>query len=303
MRIKYEQPSVCHQSYKSVLGQRPIWDWRHDKLLWVDIYENKIIETDQENRGERHFTVPDGVTNILLQDNKNYIMSSYDSIFSIHPSLSKKQLLTKIKFESPNNRINDADVDLNGQIWISTMDIQQKSQTGEVICHDTNLKPIYSDNSYIISNGPVFDYERNVGYVTDSIKRIIYIFSINDLSRNGINKKVFLSMNKIDGNPDGMTVDKKGNLWVAMWGSGKVCCFDKQGSLKLILQLPVSKVTSCTFGGKNLNELFITTASVGLNDIEAERQPHAGKLFKFVTQEQGYASNCYRSENIPDLYH
>ena len=49
MRIKYEQPSVCHQSYKSVLGQRPIWDWRHDKLLWVDIYENKIIETDQDN--------------------------------------------------------------------------------------------------------------------------------------------------------------------------------------------------------------------------------------------------------------
>ena len=54
MKIKYEQPSVCHQSYKSVLGQRPIWDWRHDKLLWMDIYENKIIETDQENSGERH---------------------------------------------------------------------------------------------------------------------------------------------------------------------------------------------------------------------------------------------------------
>ena len=170
MRIKYEQPSVCHQSYKSVLGQRPIWDWRHDKLLWVDIYENKIIETDQDNNEERQYSVQDGVTNILLQDNKNYIMSSYDSLYSIHPSLSKKQLLTKINFDSPNNRINDADIDLNGQIWISTMDIQQKSQTGKVICHDSNLKPIYSDNSYIISNGPVFDYERNVGYVTDSIK-------------------------------------------------------------------------------------------------------------------------------------
>tara|TARA_X000000368_G_C23050458_1_gene721127 strand:+ start:171 stop:371 length:201 start_codon:yes stop_codon:yes gene_type:complete len=51
------------------------------------------------------------------------------------------------------------------------------------------------------------------------------------------------------------------------------------------------------------NELFITTASVGLNDIESERQPHAGKLFKFITQEQGYASNCYRSENTSNLYH
>ena len=77
----------------------------------------------------------------------------------------------------------------------------------------------------------------------------------------------------------------------------------QSSNLKLILQLPVSKVTSCAFGGSNLNELYITTASIGLNDIEAERQPHAGKIFKFITQEQGYASNCYRSENISNLYH
>ena len=48
---------------------------------------------------------------------------------------------------------------------------------------------------------------------------------------------------------------------------------------------------------------YITTASVGLNDIELERQPHAGKLFKLITQEQGYASNCYRSDHSTNLYH
>ena len=303
MKIKYEQPYVCYKSHKSVLGQRPIWDWRHDKLLWVDIYENKIIETDQANLKEKHYLVPEGVTNILLQDNENYLMSSYDSIFSLHSSIGKKKFLTKMNFENPDNRINDADIDLNGQVWISTMDTKQKMQTGKVICHDINLEPIYSDNSYIISNGPIFDYERNVGYVTDSIKRIIYRFSLKEVPKHGIRKNVFLSMNNIDGNPDGMTVDKNGNLWVAMWGSGKVCCFDKDSNLILILQLPVSKVTSCAFGGSDLNELFITTASVGLNDIESERQPHAGKLFKFITQEQGYASNCYRSENKTNLYH
>ena len=110
-------------------------------------------------------------------------------------------------------------------------------------------------------------------------------------------------MNNVDGNPDGMAVDKSGNLWVAMWGSGKVCCFDAAGNIKLIVQLPVSKVTSCAFGGTDLNELYITTASVGLNDIELERQPHAGKLFKLTTQEQGYASNCYRSDHSANLYH
>jgi sugar lactone lactonase YvrE len=230
-------------------------------------------------------------------------MSSSDCLFSLHSSISKKQLLTKINFKNKSDRINDADIDINGQVWISTMDTQQQSDTGMIIGYNSNFDPIFQDGSYIISNGPIFDYERNTGYVTDSIKRIIYSFSIDDISAHGFQKKIFLSLNDVDGNPDGMVVDKSGNLWVAMWGSGKVCCFDKNSNLKLILQLPVSKVTSCAFGGSNLNELYITTASVGLNDIEAERQPHAGKLFKFITQEQGYASNCYRSENTSNLYH
>ena len=303
MKVKYEQPKVFSQSYKSLLGQRPIWDWRYDKLFWIDIYENKIIETNQDNSKEKQYLVNDGVTNILLKDSENYLMSSHDSIFSLQSSINKKQFLTKVCLENSYNRINDADIDMNGQLWVSTMDTEQKTDTGKIICHDTNLNPIYYDKSYIISNGPVFDYQRNIGYVTDSIKRIIYRFPLKKVSKKGFSKKIFISLNDIDGNPDGMTIDKKGNLWVAMWGSGKVCCFDKEGILKIILQLPVSKVTSCTFGGVDLNELFITTASVGLNDIEAERQPNAGKLFKFITQEEGYASNCYRSENSTNLYH
>ena len=127
MRIKYVQPEVCLHSYKSILGQRPIWDWRHDKLLWVDIYENKIIESDENNSQEKHYLVSEGVTNILLQDNENYLMSSHDSLFSLHSSISKKDLLIKIPLVNSDNRINDADVDLNGQVWTSTMDTQQKS--------------------------------------------------------------------------------------------------------------------------------------------------------------------------------
>jgi sugar lactone lactonase YvrE len=106
-------------------------------LLWVDIYENKIIESDHNNSQEKHYLVSEGVTNILLQDNENYLMSSYDSLFSLHSSISKKDLITKIPLVNSDNRINDADVDLNGQVWISTMDTQQKFETGKIICHDT----------------------------------------------------------------------------------------------------------------------------------------------------------------------
>ena len=163
MKIKYEQPTVYPQSYKSILGQRPLWDWRQDKLLWVDIYENKIIETDQNNAKESYYIITEGVTNILLQDNENYLMSSHDSIFSLHSSITKIELLSKINFENSGNRINDADIDLNGNVWISTMDTNQESETGKIVDHGINLDPIYFDNSYLVSNSPIFDYERNIG--------------------------------------------------------------------------------------------------------------------------------------------
>ena len=171
----------------------------------------------------------------------------------------------------------------------------QTTPTGEILQYSRELNEINTDKSYIISNGPIFDYERKKAYVTDSIKRIIYQFPMNE--KNGIkNKKIFLSFTLSDGNPDGMTIDKNGNLWVAMWGTGKVCCFNKNAELKLILQLPVSKVTSCTFGGNDMNILYITTASIGLNEVEYERQPHAGKIFSYQTAEIGYGENCFKSD-------
>jgi sugar lactone lactonase YvrE len=82
------------------------------------------------------------------------------------------------------------------------------------------------------------------------------------------------------GLPDGMTVDADGCMWVAFWGGSCVRRYDPIGHLMRVVELPVSLVTSCTFGGKDLDQLFITTASVGLNDSERAAQPLAGAVFR-----------------------
>ena len=293
MNIKYDQPNIRENLYKSILGQRPLWDWRHNKFYWIDIYEKLLIEMDSFFENEKKILMHEGITNILLKDTNNFLISSNDSIYDYDLTSNKKSLIKKINLLSEDNRINDGNIDLEGHLWLATMSKSQISSTGEVIYHSQELEEKHSDKSYIISNGPIFDYERNKGYVTDSIKRVIYCFSTNE--ENGIqNKKIFLSFSLADGNPDGMTIDKKGNLWVAMWGTGKVCCFDKNAQLILIIQLPVSKVTSCTFGVLDLSTLYITTASVGLNEVEYERQPHAGRVFTYQTKEEGYGANCFQ---------
>ena len=45
-------------------------------------------------------------------------------------------------------------------------------------------------------------------------------------------------------------------------------------------RVPVSRVTSCTFGGPELDTLFITTARWDMSEAELNENPQAGGLFK-----------------------
>jgi sugar lactone lactonase YvrE len=84
--------------------------------------------------------------------------------------------------------------------------------------------------------------------------------------------------------PDGLTVDAEGGVWVALANAGVVRRYTAEGTLDEVVELPVTKVTACTFGGPRLEELFITTSREGL---EAGAEPAAGSLFRAVPGVRG----------------
>lgn len=64
---------------------------------------------------------------------------------------------------------------------------------------------------------------------------------------------------------------------MAHWKGSAVTRWDPNTGKQLrLVQLPVSKITSCCFGGKNLDKLYITTASY---DCDLTKEPLAGSLF------------------------
>ena len=84
------------------------------------------------------------------------------------------------------------------------------------------------------------------------------------------------------GYPDGMTVDAEGGLWCRPLGrvAGDVRYTPDGTGGALDRSSPPRNVTSCTFGGPELDTLFVTTASVGLDEAQGlEEQPLAGGLF------------------------
>ena len=96
------------------------------------------------------------------------------------------------------------------------------------------------------------------------------------------------------GMPDGMCIDKEGMLWIAHWNGFAVRRWNPiNGHLLLTIELPVPQVTSCTFGGKNLDELFITTAKTGLSDEQLKQYPESGHLFTIKTSVKGKFSEKF----------
>ena len=80
--------------------------------------------------------------------------------------------------------------------------------------------------------------------------------------------------------PDGMTVDAEGHLWVAIYGGCAVHRYSPHGELEAVVQLPVTQVTSCAFGGETLEDLYVTTARENFSEAQAHQEPYAGGLFR-----------------------
>ena len=91
---------------------------------------------------------------------------------------------------------------------------------------------------------------------------------------------MFARFTEEEGFPDGMTTDREGCLWVAHWGGWRITRFRPDGTRDRAVPMPVSQVTSCTFGGDRLDRMFVTSARIGLSDEKLAKEPLAGGLFE-----------------------
>jgi sugar lactone lactonase YvrE len=102
------------------------------------------------------------------------------------------------------------------------------------------------------------------------------------------NPRCVISVPPVLGWPDGMTSDRQGNLWVAMWGGGQVTQWNPEtGRLLEQIPIPAKNVSSCTFGGRDRNELYITSARIGLDKVSLTQYPLTGGVFRIQTEVEG----------------
>jgi len=144
------------------------------------------------------------------------------------------------------------------------------------------------DQGYKVTNGPAFSPDGSRMYHNDSALQVTYVFDLDEKG-DAHNRRTFLKFGDGDGYPDGMTVDGEGCLWIAFWDGGCVRRFSPKGALLQTIAMPVTRPTSCAFGGPDLDRLYISSASIGLDESALSLQPNAGGLFMVTPGVQGLA--------------
>jgi sugar lactone lactonase YvrE len=280
---------------KATLGEGPCWDSKKQCLYWVDILGKKVHKFDPKADEIETFDFDQFVGAVVLDENGNFILAMQNGIYSL--DLGTKELVQIVNPEAalPNNRFNDGKCDPHGRFWAGTMALDDKHGAGSLYCMDTDrsVKKVVAETT--ISNGLAWSPDNSKMYFIDTPTGVVkgYDYDIN--TGEIANGQIVVKIPEGQGGPDGMTIDSEGMLWVAHWGGYKVSRWNPNTGEQIDeINVPARQVTSCAFGGADLDELYITTARVGLSDEELEKYPLSGGLFKAQVGIKGTPSNRYK---------
>jgi D-xylonolactonase len=274
--VPIESSAKCVADVHAVLGEGPVWVRRESALFWVDIKGLKIFRLDV--RGKlTEWPTPMRVGSLAPRKSGGFIGGTEDGIAAIDSEAGRFDILFNPEEDRPGNRFNDGKLDRQGRFWAGTMDDGEREDSGTLYRIDDDLSWHAMDGGYRVTNGPAFSPDGKIMYHNDSARQLTYVFDLAD-GQPG-ERRIFLQFKEGEGYPDGMTVDSEGCLWIALWDGWCVRRYSPGGEWLETLKMPVARPTSCAFGGLDLNQLYITSATVGLDQAAREMQPNAGGLF------------------------
>lgn len=270
-------PCACVVDCRAVLGEGPVWVVAEQALYWVDIKGFRIMRRDAAGEVTQ-WPTPMRVGSVAPHADGGLIAGTEHGFARVDPASGRFDILADPEAERRTNRFNDGKVDRAGRFWAGTMDDTERAATGALYRLEADAAPVRVDDGYRVTNGPAFSRDGRVMYHTDSALQTVYAF---DLDEHGTpaNKRVFAQFGNEHGYPDGMTVDADDHLWIAFWDGWCVRRLSPDGDVVATIAVPVQRPTSVAFGGAGLDQLFVTSARVGLADEAMSAQPLAGGLF------------------------
>ncbi len=258
------------------LGEGPLWNPADKKLWWVDIFPGHVNVLKPGESSYLTHVVSQPIGCIAFREKGGFIVSLKDGIYFWDPATGKTELAVRPEPQFPQGRFNDGKVDRGGRFWTGSLDTG--GQSG-LYRYDPDGSLHTMLTGVTCSNGLGWSPDNKIMYYNDSQISTIWAFDFDFATGDIANQRVFYKATD-GGEPDGLTIDSEGCLWTAVWDGWCVLRFDPAGKLMTKIALPVQRPTCPTFGGDNLDELYVTSAYLDLSGEQRKPQPLAGDLFR-----------------------
>jgi len=282
---------------RSQLGEGVWWDDRREGWFWLDIMTNELFFLkDGENRLLKTFD--DAVGFCAPCEDGCLVLGVGRDLVLYDPESGSVQVLMTVDADVPANHFNDAKAIPGGRILAGTMNTAMDcedtpgAETGRLYVIESGREPVLVTDGMKVPNGLAISPDHKTAYHVDTYNGTIDAYDFDEDTGAVTNRRLLVKVDPDKGTPDGMTIAEDGSLFVAHWGGHAVRRYDGvTGEELAVYELPVPIPTCCCFGGKDMDELCITTSSL---DSPEEEYPLAGSLLMIRPGVKGMKVNRFK---------
>ncbi|MBR0953668.1 SMP-30/gluconolactonase/LRE family protein [Bradyrhizobium canariense] len=261
------------------LGESPVWDEARMRLYWIDALAGLIHSLDPATGDVTQFSAPAPIGSMVLRQDGGAVLALRHGFAQYDFGMRVLTEGPSIGLDDPKVRLNDGKADRHGRFVAGTMHADRapdKAPYGGLYRLDAAGALELLETDLAVSNGPCFSPDGRTFYLADSARRIIWAY---DYGSDGplANKRVFVNTEAQQSGCDGATVDSEGFLWSVLVRIGKIARFAPNGTIARTIDMPVRHPTSVTFGGPDLDVLYVT--SISRSHALVDDHPDAGGLF------------------------
>jgi sugar lactone lactonase YvrE len=299
--VAHDVAVVC-STEQTQLGEGIRWDARREEMLAVDILAGRVyrgrVRDDGSLERVRVYRLPWTVGMIApVEGDDGWLLGAGRCFVYLAPNGTHR---TIAEIAPSGARINDGACDPQGRFWAGTLADDHHAGGGALYRLDRSGRTEMVLDGLTISNGLGWSPDGSTMYLVDSGPRVVRAFAFDGDRGTLSRERVLVTVAEDVGAPDGLTVDAAGDLWVAIYGGGRVNRYAPDGSLREVYPIPARQCTCCAFGGPGLHELFVTTATEGWTDEQRRAEPAAGLVYRLDTDATGRPAAPFRPD--PDWW-
>jgi len=287
---KNELETIVFSHEKCDLGEGPLWSPERQSLFWLDINRKLVFEKSPRSQSTHYdncwsfIATPTALARVAQNPDQLWVICD---VGLIKLDLTKGTQTTAVEFQlDKGHRTNDAGVGPDGKLWVGTMQRQPLSPVGKIFSINSAGQLTTQAHGISIPNTFCWSPDGKQLYLTDSFARTLYQVPFPEAVTD-FKAHPWLISQQENITYDGGAIDDRGYLWIACWGGARVDQLNLSGETLATYSIPAHQPTSCCFGGEQGKQLFVTSATEGLNDLQKKQLPDAGKVFLINTHQTG----------------